>query len=196
MRKNVSSLLVCFVFGWMFVLPSILTAGVLSIPASALLPRHNSIEYDSNGVRMAVPDVAEHVFLAPVFLPDGVTITDVILEARDPSGGEFGGHIKMELSETRYNTVLPLLGFDTGIEAAPGETRIVSAINHLVNNAEFGYGISIVINNGSGGPWNQLFYKVIIHYTKDCEADINLDGDVDGDDLSVLSEDFGRTDCR
>jgi hypothetical protein len=180
----------------MFVLPSILTAGVLSIPASALLPRHNSIAYDSNGVRMAVlAEFTDHVFLAPVFLPDGVTITDVILEARDPSGGEFGGHIKMELSETRYNTVLPLLGFDTGIEAAPGDTRITSAINHIVNNAEFGYGISITINNGSGEPWNQHFYKVIIHYTKVCEGDFDTDGDVDGSDLAVFAADFGRTNC-
>ena len=122
MKKTVNNfLLTCIVFGLMVVSPATLMAGVLSIPASALIPRDNSIIYDTNGERMAVP---------------------------------------------------------------------------RVDNSEFGYGISIVINNGAGGPWNQLFYKVIIHYIKDCEADFNLDGDADGDDLSVLTEDYGREDCR
>ena len=196
MRKTVCSFLVCFVFGLVVVLPSTLTAGVLSIPASALLPRDNGIAYDTNGVRIAVPDVGDRVFLAPVFLPDGVTITDVTLEARDPSGGEIGGHIKLELVESRYNQIITRIeSLDTGIYDAPGETRISSAVDHLVNNSEFGYGISVVINNGNGGAWNQLFYKVIIHYVKDCEADFNLDGDVDGSDLAIFAADFGRTDC-
>ncbi len=99
--------------------------------------------------------------------PDGSTITDVTLEAQDDSGGEFGGHVKMVLSETRYNTVLSLVELDTGIEDAPGETRVSSASNHLVDNSEFGYVVSITINNGAGGAWSLLFYKAIIHYTMD-----------------------------
>jgi hypothetical protein len=116
---------------------------------------------------MSVPGIGNCLFLAPVFLPDGSTITDVTLEARDPSGGEFGGHINMVLAETRYNTTLTLAELDTGIEAAPGETRISSVCNHSVDNSEFGYVVSITINNGTGGDWNLLFYKAIIHYTTD-----------------------------
>lgn len=170
-------------------------AGVLSVPASALLPRDNTIAYDTNGVRMAVPDVGERVFVAPVFIPDGAAITKFVLEARDSSGGEFGGHIKAELAELRFNTALPIATLDTGIPDDPGETRVEQLLNFHIDNAEYGYGISVTINNGSGGAWNQLFYKVIIHYRFSCPGDFDLDGDVDGSDLAIFSQNFGRIDC-
>jgi len=139
---------------------------VISIPAPAFLPKDNSIRYDTNGVRLVVPDAGDNTFMAPVFLPTNSRVTNIILEARDNSGGASGGHIKIVFSQIRYNTVLDIVNLDTGIASAPGETRIASSTyDHLINNSEFGYVISLVINNGNGGAWNQLFYKVIIHYT-------------------------------
>ncbi|GAB4276339.1 MAG: hypothetical protein Kow0092_32110 [Deferrisomatales bacterium] len=196
MNQKTVYLSACALLGWVLVAAPRVHAGVLSIPPSALLPRDNGIAYDSNGVRMAVPVVGELTFLAPVFLPDGVTITAVVLEAHDGSGGEFGGHVKMELVEMRYNTVRSLAALDTGIAAAPGDVRVSGVLHHAVDNSEFGYGISVVINNGAGGAWNQLFYKAVIYYEKDCVADFNLDGDVDGNDLATVSGELGRTDCR
>ena len=184
---------IILVFGWV----PVLSAGVLSIPASALLPRDNTIAYDTNGARMAVPDVGERVFLAPVFLPHGAQIDSIVLEARDPSGGELGGHVKMELVELRFNSVVAVIAnLDTGILAAPGDTRVEQLLSYPVDNSENSYGISVVINNGNGGAWNQLFYKVMIFYTLSCPGDFDLDGDVDGSDLAVFSAEFGRTDCR
>ena len=177
--------------------PSILYAGVLSIPASALLPKNNGVSYSTNGAYLGVGDtVAAPSFLAPVFLQQGATITDIILEAYDNSGDpEFGGHVIMNLVALRYNTIGVIATLGTGKGAAPGDTRVTATSNAVVDNSEFGYGISVDIINGSGGAWSQLFYKAIIYYTEKCPADFDKDGDVDGSDLEYFSQDFGEINC-
>jgi len=152
-------------------LPSFTTAqeliwhyGALAIAAPELLPRTNSINYDTNGVRMATPDTGTVSFQSPVELPQYSYITRMTLEAFDRSGGEFGGYVKSQLREYRYNTFLSIATVTTGSPEAPGDIRIPVATGHLVNNTEYSYGLEVVINNGAGGAWSEMFYKVIIEY--------------------------------
>jgi hypothetical protein len=145
-------------------LPQVAAADVTSIAASALLPKDNSVQYSTNGVGMYVPPASVGNFLAPIQLPNGSRIHNVVLEALDNSGGEFGGYVKVELVKMRYNAAWILTTCDTGIEPAPGDTRIPGgSINELVDNSEFSYGLGIVMNNPSPG-WNLGFYKMIIEY--------------------------------
>ncbi len=139
---------------------------VISIPAAAFLPKNSSIIYETNGVNLVVRDSGSHAFMAPVFLPTNSRVTEIILEATDNSGGASGGHVQIDFIRVVNNTFDIIANIDTGIDAALGTIRISSSVsNHVINNSEFGYVISLVIDNGIGGAWNQHFYKVIIHYT-------------------------------
>jgi len=138
--------------------------GAVSIAAAELLPRKNSITYDTNGVRMATSDTGTVGFLAPVELPQYSYITKMTLEAHDPAGGEIGGYVKAMLLEYRFNTVLVLATANTGIPNAPGDVRVPINLAHLTNNLEYSYGIGVEINNGNAGAWGEMYYKVIIEF--------------------------------
>lgn len=62
MKKDTTLLMKWVVFTLIFIWIPVSSAGVLSVPAAALLPRDNNVAYDTNGVRMAVPDIGDHVF--------------------------------------------------------------------------------------------------------------------------------------
>jgi hypothetical protein len=207
MKKTII-LIAYMVIGGMLILPAMVSAqesGILSIPASALLPRDNTLAYDTNGVRMAFPTniAGNQVFQAPVFLPHCAIIKVVTLEAMDSSGGEFGGFVRSVLRSYRFNSFSNIATVQTTSFDAPGDTRVtISDLNHLVENDEFSYGIEVTINLGNGGPNSEWFYKVIIQYDlsdcnglADCEGDFDIDGDVDSRDLWVFVADFGRVDC-
>lgn len=151
---------------FLILLPMTIRAAVVSIPASALLPKDPSFVYSSNGVNFVVPPASgAGYFLAPVFLPHRSRIKSMTLEAHDNSGGEFGGYVKVELGEYQYNTFLTLATADTTIQAAPGDTREpVTGLNHVVDNLEFSYGLGVTINNPTA-TWEDLkFFKVVIEY--------------------------------
>ena len=203
--KKISILTVSILLGGVLTMPTIVSAqgyDILSIPAAALLPRDNTIAYDTNGVRMAVPAAGNQVFQAPVFLPHLAIIRAVTLEAKDSSGGEFGGFVRLILRKYRFNSYFNLATVQTTSFDAPGDTRVhISDLNLLVENDEFSYGIEVTINIGNGGPNSEWFYKVIIEYElneyelNDCECDLNSDGSCNGFDWLLFYPDWGRTDC-
>ena len=145
--------------------PGVLANDFMSVPTSALIPQDNDIVYSTNGVSLQIPPTSMASFLAPLVLPHGAIIRHVTMEAYDASGGEFGGYVRGELVFHRYNTVGVLATFDTVIENDPGDVRLTAFdINHQVDNSEYGYGFSVVINNPTL-TWGDLkFYKFIVEY--------------------------------
>jgi hypothetical protein len=138
-----------------------LQAGVLSIPAAALLPKDNDISYDTNGVRMAVLDNATtEVFQAPASLPHNAIIERITLDGKDASGS---GFIQISLREYRFNTFLVLKTFGTTAGEAPGDIRRGRNVTHLINNRRFSYGVEVSINNG-GNANDVWYYRVEIRY--------------------------------
>ena len=146
---------------------SLLWAQVVSIPCSAMLPKDHNVQYDCSGVRLVTADSQGPVFTAPVFLPTGSLINQVTLEARDQSGGEFGGYVKLELVRDRYNTFSILATLQTDGPDSPGDIRIDEILTPsvLVDNSEFSYHISVKLLNGAGGTFTTWFFKAIIEYT-------------------------------
>lgn len=141
------------------------TAETISIPQAQLLPTGNSTVYGTNVSSLQVPPGTSGNFLAPVVLPQGAVIRSVTLEAHDNLGGEFGGYVQAQLSETRYETFLPLATLDTTIGAAPGDTRIEQVLSHEVDTSEFSYVFGVSINNLTGAAFGDVkFYKLIVEY--------------------------------
>lgn len=140
---------------------------VISIGSFNVLPKEHTIEYGLNGAgSLQVPPTKKATFYAPLILPQGAIITRVTMEARDNSGGDFGSYVKASLLEQKFNTVLKIATFDTGISEAPGDTRIVvDNIDFPVDNTEFSYGFGIEINNVTGSSYaDEMFYKFIVEY--------------------------------
>jgi len=141
--------------------------GYLSIPAASLLPRDNTIAYDTNGVRMFTTDGGTVVFQAPVNIPNWSVITNVTLEAVDNSADGFA---KATLREYKFNTFLSLATAQTDAATAPGDVRVVAPIGtsgyHQVDNQQFSYGIEVQLFNGAGGPGSVGVYKIIIDYLR------------------------------
>ena len=166
-QKNIKSLL-AIIFLTTFQTASALATDVISIPAYALQPRSSTVEYETNRACLMIPTGTASRFMAPLILPQSATITRITMEAYDGGGGEFGGRIAAHLNETRYNTLVTvaIASFDTGIEDAPGDTRIsVNDIYHTVDNSEYSYSFAIDINNTTGTALtDQKFYKFIVEY--------------------------------
>ena len=146
--------------------PAVFANDVISIPATAMLPKDHNVEYSTNGTYIGVPPGKSGAFMAPLVLPQGAVITKVTMEAYDNHGGQFGGYVRGILNEYRYGTVAASIAtFDTGGPDAPGDTRLSSGnLNYQVDNSEFSYGFSVDMNNVTGMGWEQLFYKFIVEY--------------------------------
>jgi len=136
--------------------PAAASAEYLSIPAAALLPKDNTVT--GSGTSQS--------FHGPIFLPHQAIIKSFTLEAKDDSSDvEFGGYVLAQLNIYRYNTVSTPVTIQTDGPTAPGEIRVTeNNVNISVDNSEYSYGITIILNNGTGGAWSVLFLKIIIEY--------------------------------
>jgi hypothetical protein len=166
------SAILVYVIAWFGIFLHPVWADVISIPASALLPKGNysgsATQWSTNGITMQIPPFTAQSFLAPLILPQHARITKVIMEAHDSTGGEFGGYVRADLGRYQHNTVLVIVStaiLDTGIEAAPGDVRVVAdGLNHTVDNTEFSYGFGILMNNPTAEWGKIMFYKFIVEY--------------------------------
>jgi len=137
----------------------------LSVPAAALLPRDNTIAYDTNGVRMFTTDPGQVVFQAPITLPNWSWITNITLEAVDKSSDpQFGGFVRVNLREYQFNAFSTLATVQTDAPTAPGDVRVGAPVGHVVDNDQFSYGLEVTLFNGAGGPGTVGLYKVVIEY--------------------------------
>ena len=142
------------------------SAETLSIPASALLPKDDTVTWTTNGANFfSTTSHSPQNFYAPVYLPDGAIIRSVALEAYDNSGGATGGYVQLEFLRYQYNTVSFIADINTDQSGAPGDTRVVlSNIDRTADNSNFSFGISVIFHPGFGG-WPELaFYRVVIEY--------------------------------
>ena len=143
-------------------------AETITIGAAQVLPKDSSTLYTSNGGNLFwLGNPGEGYFLAPIVFPQGAVIRKVTLEARDNSGGEFGGYVRADLAEFEYNTFLKLIDsvdLDTGLEEAPGDTRVSQTLFHTVDNSRYHYGFGITINNPEPDLTVLAFYKLIVEY--------------------------------
>lgn len=153
----------------------------LSIPAAAMLPRTNGTTYDMNGICLRVPNLTSAEFVAPVELPNGVSIEALTLEAHDAIGGEFGSYVVARLVSARYFSYYLICECTTGVAPAPGDCRIVApAYNFTIDNTENSYFLYVNVNNTSGTAWeSEMFFKAIIRYH------LNLTAAPDGDQSST-----------
>ena len=146
--------------------PLAASAEYLSIPAAALLPKDNTVTWSTNGVYLGTASGASQSFHGPIFLPHQAVIKSFTLEAKDDSSDvEFGGYVLAELNIYRYWTVSTPVKIQTDGPTAPGETRVTEDnVNISVDNSEYSYGVTIILNNGAGGAYSVLFLKIIIEY--------------------------------
>jgi len=146
--------------------PAAASAEYLSIPAAALLPKDNTVTWSTNGVYLGTGSGTSQSFHGPIFLPHQAIIKSFTLEAKDDSSDvEFGGYVLAQLNIYRYNTVSTPVTIQTDGPTAPGEIRVTeNNVNISVDNSEYSYGITIILNNGTGGAWSVLFLKIIIEY--------------------------------
>ncbi|MBN2243918.1 MAG: hypothetical protein JW793_14625 [Acidobacteria bacterium] len=146
--------------------PGATQAEYLSVPAAALLPKDSGVTWSTNGVYLGTASGTSQSYHGPVFLPHQAVIRSFTLEAADNSSDvEFGGYVLAQLNIYRYNTVGTPVEIQTDGPTAPGEVRVTADnLNISVDNSEFSYGITVILNNGTGGAWSVLFHKIIIEY--------------------------------
>jgi hypothetical protein len=140
----------------------------LTIPAAGVLPRTGDVVYDADGICIRVPSLTSGEFLAPVELPNGAVIDAMTLEAHDAIGGEFGSYVEARLIRARYFAYGIICDCTTGVQPAPGDTRVTaSAYGHVVDNTEYSYYLWVLVNNTSGTAWeSEMFYKAVIRYNQ------------------------------
>lgn len=138
----------------------------MSVPATALLPKDNSVTWSTAGSYIGTDVVDQKDFLGPVFLPHGAIIRKVTLEAHDNSTD---GFVRARVVEYKYNALISLISeLQTSNPLADGDQRIESSpLSHEIDNSDYSYGVGITLHNGTAGAWSTLFYKIIIEYEYD-----------------------------
>ena len=138
--------------------------GYLSVPPDAFVPKESSTTWFNNGASLYTAAASEVVFFAPVFLPHGAVIKNVLLEATDNSTD---GFVRAHLAQTvSYNNMASVIAdVQTSISGADGEQQIACGIlDWTVDNQNHSYYIGLQIDNGTAGAYQCAFHKVMITY--------------------------------
>lgn len=135
--------------------------GYLSAPAAAFTPSEDGYNYQNLGAGLIHTSGPTALYLAPMNLPHGATVTRLTFYWSDTSAGEDGGAMLYRTSYTgSFNFMVSPLS--TNGSAGPGSSTTTSITYSVIDNSQYGYFVVLSLPNS-----NIAGLGVIIEYTYD-----------------------------
>lgn len=132
--------------------------GYVSIPAAAFTPRESGYNYSNYGSELVNNDNNSDYYYAPVYLPDGATVTRMIFYWEDTSSSDGSASLRRALLTTGgYNTMASVNTSGSGGDGSSETTDIDYA---TVDNTSYMYYVAWTLWDS-----NIKGHAVVIEYT-------------------------------
>ncbi|MFQ5400302.1 MAG: hypothetical protein ACE5E7_11975 [Anaerolineae bacterium] len=135
----------------------------LSLPAAAFNPNSGGYTFTNNGHTLTPGNVSSTLYLTPVQLPQGATVTRVTFYWTDSSINSNGSASLYRIDMAGSESLMALTA-TTGSSGTPSSSSTTAILNSSIDNSLYGYYVwlSLPVNNGT-----VVAHGVIVEYTID-----------------------------